>query len=456
MSLPEALEIVPLSRAPAATIRVPGSKSLTNRALVLAALSAKGYACALRGALRSEDTEVMIEGLRALGFRVLTEWPESVVVVSSGEDEPRIPARQADLFVANSGTTMRFLTALVGLGRGRYRLDGVPRMRERPIGDLLDALGQLGVNAYSERQNGCPPVIIEADGLNSGVVRIKGAVSSQFLSALLMVAPYARGKVVIEVDGPLVSEPYVRMTLRLLEHWGVHFLPGSDHNTFRVLGSESRGRGTALRCVEAPSSSHGLDPRRPVPLRDYPIEPDASAASYFFAAAAITGGEVTVPGLDAHSLQGDIRFVDVLEDMGCEVVRGPGSLTVRGRPLRGLDVDMNDISDTVMTLAAVACFADGPTSIRNVAHIRHKETNRLRALAAELRRLGAGVDESADGLTIAPGPLHGATVETYNDHRMAMSMALFGLRVPGVVIREPGCVAKTYPHFFDDLERLRR
>ena len=186
-----------------------------------------------------------------------------------------------------------------------------------------------------------------------------------------------------------------------------------------------------------------------------PVEPDASAASYFFAAAAITGGRVTVPGLSAASLQGDVRFVDVLEQMGCEVKRETTGLTVHGGPLRGIDVDMNDISDTVMTLAAVACFAKGPTTIRNVAHIRHKETDRLHALATELRRVGAGVEVFGDGLTIMPGPLHGAAIETYNDHRMAMSLALVGLRVPGVIIRNPGCVAKTYPGFFEDLDRLR-
>jgi 3-phosphoshikimate 1-carboxyvinyltransferase len=190
-------------------------------------------------------------------------------------------------------------------------------------------------------------------------------------------------------------------------------------------------------------------------LHEYDIEPDASAASYFFAAAAVTGGRVTVLDLPLKSLQGDVRFVELLADMGCRVERCSSGITVHGRPLRGIDVDMNDISDTVMTLAAVACFAEGPTTIRNVAHIRHKETDRLAALATELRKVGAGVEEFADGLTITPAPLHGAVIETYNDHRMAMSMALIGLKVPGIVLRNPGCVAKTYPDFFTDLEKLR-
>jgi 3-phosphoshikimate 1-carboxyvinyltransferase len=456
--MPDRLEIVPLTKPPEATVRVPGSKSITNRALVLAALTARGFTCELRGALRSEDTEVMIEGLRALGFRVLTEWAGSAVFVSSGSREPIIPARRADLFVANSGTTMRFLTALVGLGHGRFRLDGVPRMRERPIEDLLQTLRQLGVSASSEGHNGCPPVIVETNGLSGGLVRIKGDVSSQFLSGLLLAAPFASGSVVVRVQGPLVSWPYVAMTVQMLRQWG---LQGSYHiegqcadfdETTAFLPPARFGHACDRVCFHIPG---GQAASSAPPPRAYPIEPDASAASYFFAAAAITGGHVRVAGLPEKSLQGDVFFVDALEAMGCRVERRPAGITVHGGPLRGIDVDMNDISDTVMTLAAVACFAEGPTTIRNVAHIRHKETDRLAALATELRRLGAEVEERADGLTVTPRPLHGAAVETYNDHRMAMSLALVGLKVPGVVITNPGCVAKTYPDFFADLEQLR-
>ena len=458
MHYPPTLEITPLSRAPNATIRVPGSKSITNRALVLAALSAKGFTWALRGALQSEDTEVMIECLRALGFRVLTEWPHNTIYVHSGENEPTIPVSAADLYTANSGTTMRFLTALVALGHGRYRLDGVDRMRERPIQDLLDALTQLGVRAYSEYDNGCPPVILEACGLRGGRARIRASVSSQFLSGLLMAAPYADAPVSIEVAGTMVSHPYVAMTIRMLKQFGffVSEAIGTQAVCFDVFSYQARQRDEENRERAAAAAAYArLDPRLPLPPRDYIIEPDASAASYFLAASAITGGRVTVPNLSAGSLQGDVRFVDTLADMDCHVEQGADAITVHGAPLRGIDIDMNDISDTVMTLAAVACFAEGPTTIRNVAHIRHKETDRLAALATELRRVGAEVDEFADGLTITPRPLHGAEIETYNDHRMAMSMALIGLRVPGIVIKNPGCVAKTYPHFFDDLERLR-
>jgi 3-phosphoshikimate 1-carboxyvinyltransferase len=455
MSYPDRLEIIPLTRPPTAAVSVPGSKSITNRALVLAALTAKGFGYALRGVLRSEDSEVMIEALRALGFRVLTEWPESTVLVSSGADEPTIPANNADLFVGNSGTTMRFLTAMVSLGHGRYRLDGVPRMRERPIADLLDTLRQLGVSARSENEDGCPPVVVVADGLKGGSVRIRASVSSQFVSALLMVAPFAEGQVTLAVESTLVSRPYVEMTVGMLKSWDLPVLR-PEATEFRFCGRAQKTQARdAAAYKQALVFREGIDPRKQNWVREYSIEPDATAASYFFAAASITGGCVTVLGIPENSLQGDVAFVDILADMGCRVERCSSGVTVHGRPLRGVDIDMNDISDCVMTLAAVACFAEGPTTILNVAHIRHKETDRLAALAVELRRIGAGVEEFADGLTITPGPLHGAEIETYHDHRMAMSMALVGLRVPGVVIKNPGCVAKTYPDFFTDLERLR-
>ncbi len=424
------LTLVPLSRPPTATVRVPGSKSITNRALVLAALAARQGSCVLHNVLRSEDTEVMMTCLRALGFDVRGDGSEVTVGLPQGCSDI-IPAKTADLFVANSGTTMRFLTAMVSLGHGRYRLDGTPRMRERPIGDLLDSLRQLGVRACCEQDTGCPPVIVEADGLKGGRVTIKGDVSSQFLSGLLMAAPLAAGDVAIQVEGPLVSEPYIGMTVAMMRQFGAQMVTASEPLAVTVPGGQ----------VYAAHS--------------YDIEPDASAASYFFAAAAITGGTVTVPRVGQDSLQGDIHFVELLEQMGCQAIWNAEGVTVRGGPLRGIDADMSAISDTVMTLAAVACFADRPTAICNVAHVRYKETDRLAALATELGRVGAGVEELPDGLIIRPAPLHGATLETYNDHRMAMSLALLGLRVPGIRILNPGCVAKTYPDYFADLENLR-
>jgi len=427
------LEIVPLMKPPCATVQVPGSKSITNRALVLAALSSQHGPCTLAGALRSEDTEVMMDSLQRLGFDVRADWDSAEPCVKVGGNRGSlIPAADADLFVANSGTSMRFLTAMVAAGRGRYRLDGIPRMRERPIADLLEALCQLGVQAKSVNGNGCPPVVIESEGIPGGKVRIRGDISSQFLSGLLMAAPFARHPIAIDVEGALVSQPYVEMTIRQMFWWGLE-VERPTPTTFRVRPQTPK------------------QPDREI------IEADASAASYFFAAAAITGGSVIVDGYipPGITLQGDIEFLHVLEQMGCTVERDLVWNVVHGGPLRGINVDMNDISDTVMTLAAVACFAEGPTTIRNVAHIRHKETDRLTALATELRRVGAHVEEFDDGLTITPRPLHGAEIETYNDHRMAMSMALIGLRVPGIVIKNPSCVAKTYPHFFTDLEQLR-
>jgi 3-phosphoshikimate 1-carboxyvinyltransferase len=434
MSLPKTLAIVPLKRPPAAAVDVPGSKSITNRALVLAALASHAVSYRLTNILRSEDTEVMATALQTLGFEIALDWDQASAHFLPNRTSRIIPATSAELFAANSGTSMRFLTALVGLGQGRYQLDGVPRMRERPIEDLLAGLRQGGVSAWSKGGNGCPPVVVEAQGWRGGRMRLKGDVSSQFVSALLMAAPFAQSDVTIELTGPLVSEPYVSMTVEMMRQW--------------CFDVDVAGAG----CFRIPAPQRLAVSSE---IQEYAVEPDASAASYFLAAAAITGGRVTVLGLPEQSLQGDIGFVDLLTEMGCRVERCSSGVTVHGRSLRGIDVDMNDISDTVMTLAAVACFAEGPTSIHNVAHIRHKETDRLTALATELRRIGAEVEEFVDGLKILPRPLHAAEIETYNDHRMAMSLALVGLRVPGIAIKNPACVAKTYPRFFADLEKLR-
>ncbi|HEY1192329.1 MAG TPA: 3-phosphoshikimate 1-carboxyvinyltransferase [Gemmata sp.] len=432
LNYPTELTVEPCPHPVDATVTVPGSKSITNRALVLAALHSLHTPCVLTGALKSEDTEVMVECLRRLGFSVRAEWPTVHVLQHQGRSY--VPATDADLFVANSGTTVRFLTALCAVGNGRYRLDGIERMRERPIQDLLDALNDLGVTAVSETGNGCPPVVVTSNGFFSREsVSIRAGVSSQFLSALLMVAPVNGGSdgLTVRVRGEVVSEPYIAMTEALLRHWGVPFSRSRDRDETRYHFAPD-----AIRHFGKTSA--------------FTVEPDASSASYFWATAAVTGGRVTVSGLNRKSLQGDVRFVDVLAQMGCRVEERPEGVTVHGGALRGVDVDMNDISDTVMTLGAVACFADGPTTIRNVAHIRHKETDRIAALATELRKLGAAVEEREDGLTIVPRPLTGCAVDTYNDHRMAMSLALVGLRVPGVVIRNPKCVEKTYPEFWQD------
>jgi 3-phosphoshikimate 1-carboxyvinyltransferase len=277
---------------------------------------------------------------------------------------------------------------------------------------------------------------VETTGLGGGRVQIGGNVSSQFLSGLLMAAPLAQSNVTIEVDGPLVSAPYVAMTAEMMRRFGVPV--------------ETWGGSSAAEAI------HFCVPLVPYyTAQTFNVEPDASAAGYFLAAAAITGGEVTIPGLGRSSLQGDVAFARILEEMGARLFMSENGIKLHGLALRGIEADMGNISDCVMTLAAVACFADAPSTIRNVAHIRYKETDRLAALATELDRVGAEVEELSDGLRITPRPLHGATIETYNDHRMAMSLALIGLQVPGITIRNPGCVAKTYPDFFDDLEKLR-
>lgn len=420
----KSLPIRPVSNPICGTIRPPGSKSLTNRALVVAAL-AEGQSC-LTGVLDSDDTRVMIESLKRLGIRVEHEPTAERIVIDGCRGTP--PASNAELWLENSGTSIRFLTAMCCLGRGKYRLDGDARMRERPIGELTAALAALGARVRSEFDNGCPPVLIESSGLTGGKVQLGGETSSQFVSALLMAAPGALQPVTIDVTGNLVSEPYVVMTQKVCQAFGVS-IESNGKGIFRLRPQRYRGR-------------------------EYKIEPDASAASYFFAAAAITRGEVTVSGLSRDSLQGDVGFAGVLEKMGCGVEYAADHITVRGGPLKGVDVDMNGISDTAQTLAAVAPFAKGLTRIRGIAHIRHKETDRIAALAKELARIGQEVEEQPDGLTIRPKKIKPATIETYNDHRMAMSFALVGLAAPGISIANPECTAKTYPRFFEDLERL--
>lgn len=406
------------------SIRPPGSKSLTNRALITAAL-ATGQT-RLTGVLDSDDTRVMIESLRRLGFSVQQDLDASTIDIAGCGG--KLAATEAELWLENSGTSIRFLTALCSLGNGRFRLDGNSRMRQRPIGDLVEAMKPLGTDLECELGTNCPPVVVSASGLAGGSTTVAGNISSQYLSAMLMAAPCANSPVEINVSGELVSKPYVDMTMGVMAQFGVE-VSCREHQRFRIKPQTYRGA-------------------------QYDIEPDASAASYMFAAAAVTGGEVTVEGLTQYALQGDVRFVEALEQMGCRVTYGEDSITVRGEKLTGIDIDMNEISDTAQTLAVVALFADGPTRIRNVAHMRHKETDRVFAMVEEIRRLGVEAEEHDDGLTVKPGPISPATIQTYDDHRMAMSFALAGLKVDGIRIADPGCTAKTYPNFFNDLETL--
>jgi 3-phosphoshikimate 1-carboxyvinyltransferase len=428
---PDILPIQPLSAPPDTTIAVPGSKSLTNRALILAALAAGRST--LRGALASEDTQVMADSLRRLGFVVeAEEAAETFGVEGRGG---LIPASEAELFVANSGTSIRFLTALAALGTGCYRLDGVERMHQRPQGELLKALQSLGVAAVSEAGNGCPPLSVRGSGgLLGGTVRLSAEASSQFVTALLMVAPYAADTVTIEIEGSL-RPLYVEITRRMMAQWGV-VVEAEASQRFRIP--------TGQRYVAQP---------------EYRIEPDASGASYFFAAAALTGGRVTVPGLGPDALQGDVRFAtEVLAAMGCTVTHDQTGLTVVGPSegrLQGIDRDMSAISDTSLTLAAIAPFATSPTTIRNIAHTRHQECDRIAAVCTELTRLGVRVEERPDGMTIYPTTQFiPATIQTYHDHRVAMSFALIGLKVPGIRIHDPACVAKTFPDYWQRLRML--
>lgn len=429
--------VSPLTAPLNARVRVPGSKSLTNRALLLAAL-ADGVTT-LRNPLFADDTQRFIESLQRLGFSLLPKpavsgLSSAVVVHGLGG---RIPASRAELFVGNAGTAARFLTALLALGQGEYVLDGDARMRARPIGDLILALRQLGVDIEpqspaSDLSCACPPLLVRANGLTGGKTTVAGDLSSQFLSGLLMVAPYARSPLAIEVRGDLNSKPYVEMTLALMRDFGVH-VEHADLQTFSI------------------------QPQRYRAQAEYVIESDASAASYFFAAPALCGGTVRVENISRRSKQGDVAFLDVLARMGCTVTEGEDGIAVTGPDsLRGVDVDLRDIPDTAQTLAAIAPVARTPTTIRGIASARLKETDRVAAMCAELRRLGVSVDEYPDGLTIYPARnLQPATIRTYNDHRMAMAFALIGLRAPGVVIENPGCVSKTFPDYFEVLESLK-
>jgi 3-phosphoshikimate 1-carboxyvinyltransferase len=399
----------------------------------------------LDNALFSEDSNHCVDCLRQLGIPVGSD-PESSQIVVQGQGG-RFPSREASCFVGNSGTTARFLIAAAALGHGAYSFDGVDRMRQRPVGPLLRALRALGADI--EAQGDGLPLVVHGRGLRGGEAYIDSSSSSQYLTALLQVAPYAQTDVHILVDGELVSEPYIAMTVRIMAAFGV----GVQEEI------SERSSVEAIAPDKEPYRKYSIRARQRYRSRQYTVEPDASNASYFFAAAALTGGRVRVPGLTPQSLQGDVRFVDVLRAMGCAVSVHSGldgeGIEVRGPDrLRGVEVDMNAISDTAQTLAAIAPFAAEPVTMLNIGHIRHKETDRIAAIVTELRRLGAQVEEGTDWIKVYPSALSPAAVETYDDHRMAMAFAVTGLRVPGLRIRNPGCTAKTFPDYFERFEAL--
>lgn len=437
------MEIIPISQALNAKVRVPGSKSLTNRALMIASL-ANGKTL-LTNALVSDDSCYFAKALQTLGFDVqIDEVNHEMTVTGLGG---KIPARQAKLFIGNAGTAARFLSALLTLGNGEYILDGDSRMRERPMGDLIEALTRLGANIdplspLEKARTGeiCPPIKIIASGLPGGKTRIAGDISSQFLSALLMVAPYATSPIEIEVTTGLNSRPYVEMTIAIMQDFGV-VVERNDYQHMSIPLATYKLPGTNLQS----------------PVSNYTIESDASAASYFFAAPAICCGTVRVENISRDSKQGDIAFLDLLQRMGCTIKEGSNYIEVTGaKSLSGIDVDMRDIPDTAQTLAVIAPFASTPTRIRGIASARLKETDRIHATCAELARLGVRVEEYLDGMTIYPcQEFIPTTIRTYNDHRMAMAFSLMGLRIPGIKIENSSCVSKTFPNFFEVLETLR-
>jgi 3-phosphoshikimate 1-carboxyvinyltransferase len=435
------LEIIPIPHPLHAIVRVPGSKSLTNRALLIAAL-AEGRTT-LTNALFSDDSRYFAGALKTLGFDLqLDEARHEMTVTGLGG---RIPSQNAELFIGNAGTAARFLSAFLTLGQGEYLIDGDARMQERPIGDLIEALAQLGTEI--EAVNNCPPVKIKASGLPGGKTRIAGNISSQFLSALLMVAPYAKSPVEIEVVTGLNSKPYVDMTLAVMQDFGVDV----HRDAYRYFSIPQTSYRSALS--RDPSTISNQKSK----ISNYFIESDASAASYFFAAPAICGGTVRVENISRNSRQGDIAFLDILQQMGCTIGETDHCLLITGNSsLQGVDVDMRDIPDTAQTLAAIAPFASSLTRIRGIASARVKETDRIHATCTELARLGVQVEEHDDGMTIYPcKTFKRSNVQTYNDHRMAMAFSLVGLRVPGITIENPACVSKTFPNYFEVLDSLR-
>jgi 3-phosphoshikimate 1-carboxyvinyltransferase len=410
----DSLELKPMRRA-AGTVRLPGSKSISNRVLLLAALAAGDTE--LHGLLDADDTRVMREALSKLGV----QFSQNKITGVAGP----FPVKKAELFLGNAGTAFRPLTAALAFSGGDYRLSGVPRMHERPIGDLVDALRGIGARIDYLEKEGYPPLAIHPGKRFSPNVRVRGDVSSQFLTALLMALPLSRRDSSIKVEGGLISTPYVEITLNVMRRFGIE-VGRSGWRFFEIPGKTYVSPGSIF------------------------IEGDASSASYFLAAGAIGGGPVRVEGVGRDSIQGDVRFIEVLERMGAKVSMSEDWIeTSAEKKLKPLDMDMNHIPDAAMTAAVLALFAEGPSTLRNIASWRVKETDRLAAMATELRKLGAQVQEGSDFLKISPGKIKaGVAIDTYDDHRMAMSFALVALGGVPVRINDPQCVAKTFPDFF--------
>ncbi len=406
-------------------VNVPGSKSYTHRLLIASALS--DGICALKNCLRSEDTLLTLEALRKMGVGIDDFKTELAIQGTRGI----LKACNEPVFLGNSGTSMRLLTGVAALGNGEYTLTGTSRMSERPIEDLLDGLKSLGVAAKSVNNNGCPPVVIKGGEITGGGVKLRCNLSSQFLSSILLIAPYTKRGVEIEViEGP-VSKPYIDMTVDIMAKFGVD-IKRDGYLKFDIEGN---------RCYRA---------------GNHYVEPDCSQAGYFWAAAAVTGSEIKVKGITKESRQGDLNLTGLLERMGCEIVFEKDGISVKGRPLYGIEADMADMPDMVPTLAVVASFANGTTVIRNVGHLKEKESDRLSAVVNELSKTGIDAKCTGKDLVIKGGAHRSAEIETYNDHRIAMSFAIAGLKVPGIFIKDEKCVEKSFPDFWKVLETLGR
>lgn len=409
------------------TIDLPGSKSVSNRALLLAALS--DGETTLTNLLSSDDISHMLDSLKALGV-VFTLSDKGKTCIMRGAGKP-FASNNLTLYLGNAGTAMRPLCAALCLGQGTYTLTGEERMEERPIGDLVDALRQAGADIYYLKNEGYPPLTIKGSGLQGGSITIDGSVSSQFLTAFLMAAPLAKSDSIIDITGELVSKPYIDITLKMMGRFGVD-VDNQNYKRFRIQGNQRyQSPGTFL------------------------VEGDASSASYFLAAAAIKGGKVRVNGVGLASMQGDIQFAEVLEKMGARITWGNDYIEAEKGVLQAVDLDLNHIPDAAMTIATTALFAEGTTAIRNVYNWRVKETDRLTAMATELRKVGAEVNEGDDFIEITPPKklLH-AAIDTYNDHRMAMCFSLAALGDTPVTINDPGCTSKTFPDYFQQLESI--
>ena len=410
---------IPVSQPIDGFIRIPGSKSLTNRAILIASL-AKGKSC-LKGVLHSDDTHYMTQAFKNLGTQIVDQAGDLFIEGCSG----KLKSYDQEIYIGNAGTAARFLTALLPLGQGTYVLNGNERMQLRPITDLLESLQDLGAQVADINQTGCPPIQIVARGLKGGSIQIPGDRSSQYVSAIMMAAPYASTDTTIHITGELVSKTYVEMTQKIMTNFGVH-CQWPDDKTIIIPGGQQY---------------QGLE---------YEIEGDASSASYFFGMAAITQGKIRVSGLTPESTQGDLGLLGILQQMGCTVSWQNKKVTVEGKALKAVDVDMNTMSDVAPTLAVISLFAEGVTRIHNVANMRIKECDRISATVTELKKLGAIVEEWEDGFSIqGQGSFKGAELATYDDHRMAMSFSLAGLKIPGVIIQEPACVSKTFPSYFE-------